>query len=791
MSTISSMADDNALEQLFRLQLGTQTAVPVLHGIAQAIRFALPGVSLPTQQVPATPFQNAFFPDRTPLTDLDQAISAAIGEDASFWQNYGTAVVCQAAQYWTNAGGIVIGGGLIEQPKTNDAVTAYANTVVTKVGMAGVYAVAANETVAQLVLEMYRQGFNIDSFENRAYQEIPEIIILHNNGLWADGPRIVFDWYGKHWAIAGNKDRLDNFIRTLIQKGLPQLPNLQVETLLGFNAFLPQAQGPTYVDFPTLQTTTTQVVSGGLPAYWTYMFTLGGAPGAAYFQVYSSCCGEDTVVLIADGSERLISEIQPGEKVATPDGPREVLLVWSTPHFGRTLYEFLAPGSGPRLTSAHPIPNPSADASAPAHWAVHPNGTRSLLPTLATRGIGTLGPGACVSTRSASNDIPQIRAVEMVRATDMTGHGPLLYDLILAYDAPGRSAYWAGRAGVFRLLSPEMPTLDDDPFVGAAVFEFLQGLAEQGIPDLDHKLPSSGKPEQDMADLRALLYRVGVAALHEGLEQGLRAKSPRSGYSLDNMPARIDAFIRGLGELAPSQIFVIGILLELAMVTLGDALRNAIHLGWRSMPALDAKTNASQAPQRALEKDASPVALKATDKNEAPNILSITIFELQVTAEPTPLPDLHHQLRVTLSGSGKTQTASPVLGLGDSEFQQRFDLVIDFDLASAGQSPRLLVEIVRGQGRPAIAHGEVDVCAELAYQRRIVPLQDPFGRRLGLVHIDARLLTLEESQRGRANGWSVDGRAAFAAHLGRALVAPLIQAFSVQEKKAMCNRWLN
>jgi hypothetical protein len=775
MSTMTTITD-NALEQLFRLQLGTQTAVPVMQGLAQAIRFALPGTSYATQLVPATPFVDAFFPDRVALSALDQAISAAIGEDPSFWQNYATAVVCQAIEHWTTAAGIAIGGGQIEQPKTNDAVTAYANKVVTEVGIAGVYAVGANATVAQLVIDMYRQGFNIDSFENRAYQEIPEIIILHNSGLWADGPRIVFDWYGKHWAIAANKDRLDNFIRTLAQKGLPQLPNLQVETLKAFNAFLPQPQGPTYVDFPNLQTTATQSVSGGLPAYWSYMFTRGAAPGAAYFQVYSSCCAEDTIVLTAEGSERLISQIQPGDRVATPNGPREVLLVWSTPLFGRTLYEFLAPGTGPRLTSAHPIPNPAAASSAPSHWSVRPNGTRSLLPTLAARGIGTLGPGARVSTRSAADATPQICTVESVRATDMVEHGPLLYDLILAYDAPGHSAYWAGRGGVFCLISPEMPSLDDDPFVGAAVFEFLRGLAEQGVPSMDDGTPGSGNLEEDMTELRAHLYRVGVSALHQGLEVGLRSESTPSSYSLDDMPARIDAFIRGLTVLAPSQIFVIGILLELAMVALGDALRNVIQLGWRPMPALLTGGTVNESESSVLPRQ---------HKNDAANILSVTIFELHVTAEPTPLPDLHHQLRVTACGGGiSTQSASAVLGLGNSEFHQRFDFMVDFDLATLGSSPRVLIEIVRVPGCPAIAHGELDISTELAYQRRIVTLQDAFGKRLGHVYADWRLLTPDEAKRGHANGWGLESRAAFAAHLGRALVAPLLQALSAQETTA-------
>ncbi len=162
---------------------------------------------------------------------------------------------------------------------------------------------------------------------------------------------------------------------------------------------------------------------------YSMSFTTWG-PLNTYLPQPASCFGEDTLVLLADGSTQPISTIQPGDLVYTNTGPRKVVLVESPLRAGRTLYQL----NGQQLfaTAAHPFRTAaphSAKRAAVDAWTLSDS-----IPTMSAEGVLTLAPGLTLSGLEANTPV-NIPLTQLVAHT--TGGSVLVTEAGAANAASG------------------------------------------------------------------------------------------------------------------------------------------------------------------------------------------------------------------------------------------------------------------------------------------------------------------------------------------------------------------
>lgn len=250
----------------------------------------------------------------------------------------------------------------------------------------------------------------------------------------------------------------------------------------------------------------------------SFEFTANSQPGNRYRQLPSSSCFvPGTRVVTADGSLRPIESILPGDLVATPDGPKEVLLRAETRRDGRTMQRFA--GTGFAFSATHPF---VADATGPGrgyYAAVDPAGLARAVPMLAPFGTSPLLAGGTRLVRYTPDGavawpVPSVQPDPDIRPE-------LLYDLVVDVGEEGRSEYFAGDERTQVLVSSEIPRFGAAPDAAWVLLRIL----EQVTPVvLDVLAPV---PDESFADL----VNVGLTSLS-------RTLMPVVGPELHRQPAQ-------------------------------------------------------------------------------------------------------------------------------------------------------------------------------------------------------------------------------------------------------------
>lgn len=159
-----------------------------------------------------------------------------------------------------------------------------------------------------------------------------------------------------------------------------------------------------------------------------------------------SCFSADTMVRMANGELRKISEIHSGDRIITPQGEKCVLFV-STPLRGkRSLYSF--GNHAFKFSGSHPF------RSGKGHTCVHPDFLCHFIPTFEQ--VGLLTEGTKLITHSG-------REAEVAHlythACEEYNKNELLYDIIPEADESGVFEYYVGDEKEQYLVSSEMPVL--------------------------------------------------------------------------------------------------------------------------------------------------------------------------------------------------------------------------------------------------------------------------------------------------------------------------------------------
>lgn len=196
-------------------------------------------------------------------------------------------------------------------------------------------------------------------------------------------------------------------------------------------------------------------------------FTARSQPGTGYRHVPSSSCfAPGTRVVMADGALRPIEDVGVGDEVATPDGPRAVILRPQPLRGDRVLERF--EGTAFAFATSHPFVTAGGEA---AYAAADPESLARSVPTLGQFGIRPLA-GAELLRRTTNGKTdpwaaPPLRTVPEERPDT-------LYDLYLAVGGDGRSEYFAGDESVQVLVSSEVPRFAAAPETTAVVLRVLE-----------------------------------------------------------------------------------------------------------------------------------------------------------------------------------------------------------------------------------------------------------------------------------------------------------------------------
>lgn len=172
-----------------------------------------------------------------------------------------------------------------------------------------------------------------------------------------------------------------------------------------------------------------------------------------YLPSKSSCFGNQTGVLMADGSVKNINEVETGDLVQTDQGARKVVLVESPHRSNRPLYQLN--DEQVFATGAHPFR--SGSRKGPFRFAVKPWEVMNNLPTMIEPGVGMLQNGTLLSGRKHHQSIT-IEVQELKTLETGSAATEKVYDLILENWEKGKVAYYVG--GPERFYAVDAETVD-------------------------------------------------------------------------------------------------------------------------------------------------------------------------------------------------------------------------------------------------------------------------------------------------------------------------------------------
>ncbi|MGB3181268.1 MAG: hypothetical protein WBB45_07750 [Cyclobacteriaceae bacterium] len=184
----------------------------------------------------------------------------------------------------------------------------------------------------------------------------------------------------------------------------------------------------------------------------------------------SSCFGADTMVLMADDTQKAISEVQTGDMVKTSAGDRKVVLVESPYRAGRSLYRINDLKA--TITIGHPLR--TADEARGKYAALDPWNLIDGIPTITKDGVTAVAEGLSLSVLSGGNAATLTVQSIKTEVADAANTEEKVYDLLLESWAKDRPAYYVGGPDTF--LATEAETVDPlyDVFITVTIVTALE-----------------------------------------------------------------------------------------------------------------------------------------------------------------------------------------------------------------------------------------------------------------------------------------------------------------------------
>lgn len=763
---------EKAIYNLLALPIGRAAEAPVIQAMKQQIAQNLSNTKV--GPFPNFNFRKTFFPNQraTTLSNLVPTYTKMLTQE---WIDYATEVLCQAIYYWTTI------SDLLNKKLINSSVTANSQKAFIYTGNLGVLAVAENPQIVSLAKTAMAEGATKLDFVEVIIKNIPSRILLYYDKRWHNGDLEIFDWLGKYVAMGGTINEIPGLLTQFYSHGLPLYPNMASTTFVNYKGYMTRSNGPTYADFPELKaivTYSTESCGNGIclpnDDKWSNWY-VSNAKAAETFKAPSSCCAEDTEILMADGSAKLITELSPNDIIQGAVGPTKPLYVSKSPLSGRKLYEFFESGGGPRLTETHPIVNPDYStllSDVPAALSVYPQGLYQILPNHNRTGVGQLiiNETEVKVTNTANNKTLSSgsETIKALRETDTSKHGEEVYDIVLPFSDHTQVGYWAGRNGKFVLIEPELIRLKDDPFVGAAIFELLVGLAESY--EKGEWQISTGDSDNN---LNTYLDCYGLQIINLALKMALSNASIEDVNLEENttdLPQAIDTFINENWTQSPTVIANIAILLGLCSRHLYVPLSNIIRNGNRFFP------------KTALKKELT----NGFEKSDNGNYLVVSLMDMELSSNL----ESHGAAAITVNFKISSSHIETKTNIQDSIstnynktntiFRHVYDHSTVYEMIDENDQPTLEIEITSTTNKAFLASSHTIPLSIRSFSYRKVILFDNQGVNVANIHIDVCRLTKEQLdvENFQSEDWGEKNQRLYAVALGRALVAPFSFALS-------------
>jgi hypothetical protein len=311
------------------------------------------------------------------------------------------------------------------------------------------------------------------------------------SGTWTDAAWEMFHHAVKILSLGGTKDqvtaafaRIQAFSQS--QQNGPLLPaEADKDTWHSYRGFIGNpvltiddfaADGGARLTQPSYDASSTPWPSGsGNPDALAKAFV-----SSMPYSWHGSCFSPATRVLLADGSDRALGEIAPGDRVWTPEGPASVRVAERVLQGRRAL--FCLDTSTMAFTDAHPF----VDGETGGSLAVQGARAARFAPGIDHRGVWPLAPGATVVAVDRRGQ-QRRRRVETVTLD----HAPVdptreLIGLVVAPSAAGFPAYAVGDGGSsdFFLVRSEVLRFEEHPFGTVAGLGMFLAAAEALGPAL-------------------------------------------------------------------------------------------------------------------------------------------------------------------------------------------------------------------------------------------------------------------------------------------------------------------
>ncbi|NEO86834.1 MAG: hint domain-containing protein, partial [Spirulina sp. SIO3F2] len=202
----------------------------------------------------------------------------------------------------------------------------------------------------------------------------------------------------------------------------------------------------------------------------------------------SSCFGQGTLVLMADGQTKPIESIQLGDEVQSNLGPRKVVLIEQPKRANRTLYSLNQ--STVFATSGHPFRAAGADNV--MRYALDPWLLIDGIPTMTVTGVGKLEEKTqLLGLNNGEPTSIEINQIEPHPPTDKDSD-ELVYDLLLENWEKGHAAYYVGGPDIFFAVDAETadPLHETEVTVAiVAAMEMVKSACWEHVKDPQQDIP--------------------------------------------------------------------------------------------------------------------------------------------------------------------------------------------------------------------------------------------------------------------------------------------------------------
>lgn len=403
------------------------------------------------------------------------------------------------------------------------------------------------------------------------------------SGTWTDAAWEMFHHAIKILAAGGTPAQVSAAFTTVANMGLA-VP-------LAVNA----ANWPSYRGFigsPVLATS--DLIADGMPGLLTPVQKVAASPKGIYGSTIpegvaqgfmgsspyrwnpgGSCFAPTTRVLLADGSDRAISDMHVGDLVWTPQGAAPVRVVARVPRGGRPLLR--VNGAAMSFSDSHPF----VDGTTGGSLAVHPARARAFAPGIDHDGLGLLDAGAVLVQvgRGGGQSRCPVQALDHECNNDEFE----LVDLILEPTAAGFPSYAVGDGGQapFHLVRSEVLRFEAHA-AGTLAGIVLLGEAAPAIGAALAPLTRADVPRlvQAMREMLPWLIAQSLAEMAQTAEQADGASAapvPPVPPLHEHLSALLAAFHAGDGEFN----WRLGTLQEALAQCLVVPLDHIVRSAWR------------------------------------------------------------------------------------------------------------------------------------------------------------------------------------------------------------------